>query len=109
MIRYPTSCSASESIAPRQIDEGFASSLANIERDQGVGYELRSICSIALRSRSLSLRSSIMRASCPHPAPGRRSEERRVGKECRSRWSPDHEKKNKRPSLYAPLDRHSWL
>src|SRR2546422_11067221 len=22
--------------------------------------------------------------------PGRRSEERRVGKECRSRWSPDH-------------------
>ena len=22
-----------------------------------------------------------------------RSEERRVGKECRSRWSPDHEKK----------------
>src|SRR6266849_10500323 len=24
---------------------------------------------------------------------GRRSEERRVGKECRSRWSPDHEKK----------------
>src|SRR5437764_548660 len=26
----------------------------------------------------------------------RRSEERRVGKECRSRWSPDHEKKKKR-------------
>src|SRR5229473_6966542 len=25
---------------------------------------------------------------------GRRSEERRVGKECRSRWSPDHSKKN---------------
>src|SRR5690554_8099025 len=25
-----------------------------------------------------------------------RSEERRVGKECRSRWSPDHEKKNSR-------------
>src|SRR5437773_5282536 len=24
-----------------------------------------------------------------------RSEERRVGKECRSRWSPDHEKKKK--------------
>src|SRR5438874_10852197 len=34
----------------------------------------------------------------PHDGlgPGRRaarSEERRVGKECRSRWSPDHEKK----------------
>src|SRR5207244_5035931 len=24
------------------------------------------------------------------PIPGYRSEERRVGKECRSRWSPDH-------------------
>src|SRR5438874_7141863 len=28
-------------------------------------------------------------------APGQRSEERRVGKECRSRWSPYHEKKKK--------------
>src|SRR5438552_16710612 len=26
---------------------------------------------------------------------GRRSEERRVGKECRSRWGPGHEKKKK--------------
>src|SRR5690348_17433433 len=34
----------------------------------------------------------------PQPRDARalgRSEERRVGKECRSRWSPDHEKKNK--------------
>src|SRR5438093_12080191 len=30
------------------------------------------------------------------PAPKLRSEERRVGKECRSRWSPYHEKKNKK-------------
>src|SRR6266446_10056740 len=34
------------------------------------------------------------------PMPGgsiaRRSEERRVGKECRSRWSPYHEKKKKK-------------
>src|SRR6202034_4865148 len=29
-------------------------------------------------------------------ARARRSEERRVGKECRSRWSPDHLKKKKR-------------
>src|SRR6266511_5122479 len=28
-----------------------------------------------------------------------RSEERRVGKECRSGWSPDHEKKKKRDVL----------
>src|SRR5438874_5185641 len=42
-------------------------------------------------------------SSSPACLPGRpawpasrsdRSEERRVGKECRSRWSPDHEKKN---------------
>src|SRR5690349_23651989 len=26
----------------------------------------------------------------PWPRPSNRSEERRVGKECRSRWSPDH-------------------
>src|SRR5207253_3907376 len=26
----------------------------------------------------------------PSPLPRNRSEERRVGKECRSRWSPDH-------------------
>src|SRR5688572_33501556 len=31
-----------------------------------------------------------------------RSEERRVGKECRSRWSPHHEKKNT-----IGLDRHT--
>src|SRR5687768_18149916 len=37
-----------------------------------------------------------------HPVPlgrdtdRRRSEERRVGKECRSRWWPDHEKKKKK-------------
>src|SRR5437870_12401617 len=30
---------------------------------------------------------------CAGTAGGRRSEERRVGKECRSRWGADHEKK----------------
>src|SRR5690349_22639559 len=37
-------------------------------------------------------------AICDQPrAPPARSEERRVGKECRSRWSPEHQKKkNKR-------------
>src|SRR5437660_10185828 len=29
-----------------------------------------------------------------------RSEERRVGKECRSRWSPDHEKKKRKKTIY---------
>src|SRR6267143_3332199 len=28
-----------------------------------------------------------------------RSEERRVGKECRSRWSPDHEKKKRKGGI----------
>src|SRR5204862_7609375 len=31
-----------------------------------------------------------------HPSLGARSEERRVGKECRSRWSPDHYKKKEK-------------
>src|SRR5690554_7985061 len=31
----------------------------------------------------------------------KRSEERRVGKECRSRWSPYHEKKKKKQSVIA--------
>src|SRR5438445_1808235 len=30
------------------------------------------------------------------PGPAHRSEERRVGKECRSRWSPDHYKKKRK-------------
>src|SRR6266487_3210531 len=33
-------------------------------------------------------------SSAVSPAPTSRSEERRVGKECRSRWSPNHYKKN---------------
>src|SRR5438034_11411130 len=32
-------------------------------------------------------------------SPATRSEERRVGKECRSRWSPYHEKKNKKHNI----------
>src|SRR5690349_24913418 len=35
--------------------------------------------------------------------PGARSEERRVGKECRSRWWPDHEQKKK-----ERMNRKSW-
>src|SRR5688572_32995853 len=34
-----------------------------------------------------------------------RSEERRVGKECRSRWSPDHEKKKKCPNKVHHMER----
>src|SRR6266542_6846375 len=54
------------------------------------------VCSSDLDRRSPSRRSC---ASAPRWRRGRsrsRSEERRVGKECRSRWSPYHEKKNKR-------------
>src|SRR5438270_13060970 len=32
---------------------------------------------------------------------GLRSEERRVGKECRCRWAPDHEKKKRETSHYV--------
>src|SRR5436189_5232533 len=43
---------------------------------------------------SLSIAGRSRHAFCP--ARFRRSEERRVGKECRSRWSPYHEKKKSR-------------
>src|SRR5690242_21813121 len=36
-----------------------------------------------------------------------RSEERRVGKECRSRWSPDHEKKKKKKTRGKQTERKS--
>src|SRR4051794_41337879 len=62
------------------------------------------VCSSDLRSR----RSRVVPGECPglrarrgrggegarERLRGARSEERRVGKECRSRWSPDHLKKN---------------
>src|SRR5947208_7755517 len=64
------------------------------------------ICSSATRSDFMTLLAPLPRdrtawrrseqgheiGKCLHP---RRSEERRVGKECRSRWSPYHEKKKK--------------
>src|SRR5262249_59907718 len=44
-----------------------------------------------LISTHLGATSSVQRrATPPAPAGPLRSEERRVGKECRSRWSPDH-------------------
>src|SRR5690349_24968400 len=36
-----------------------------------------------------------------------RSEERRVGKECRSRWSPYHEKKKEKKQMGCERVRHS--
>src|SRR6266705_3042744 len=38
-----------------------------------------------------------------------RSEERRVGKECRFRWSPYHSKKNRQQSQKLPQPRHIFL
>src|SRR5437016_14631013 len=37
-----------------------------------------------------------------------RSEERRVGKECRSRWSPYHDKNKQQRRRKTTLDRHGW-
>src|SRR6266487_2461376 len=52
------------------MEDGFASSPANIERDHGVGYDRRSISSIAERSRSWSGRISLIPAPAPaKPAP----------------------------------------
>src|SRR5438034_10287622 len=43
-------------------------------------------------------RFAILRITVPPPNVGLRSEERRVGKECRARGSPDHYKKNRQKS-----------
>ena len=50
-------------------------------RPQENGSKVQSISRPAVESAELQF---------THPAAGDRSEERRVGKECRSRWSPDH-------------------
>src|SRR5437667_10617382 len=63
-------------------------------------------CALPILARSSWEMPSFLKASAWAPAPAAiracvlawsfcRSEERRVGKECRSRWSPDHENKNK--------------
>src|SRR5947208_6983306 len=55
-------------------------------------------------AQSAQCRPELAMDSRPRPArgppdhPGQRSEERRVGKECRSRWSPYHEKKKSKKS-----------
>src|SRR5207245_8295864 len=60
------------------------------------------VCSSDLAPRAGTSRRGAARAcsgasaSAPRRARTSRSEERRVGKECRSRWSPDHEKKKKK-------------
>src|SRR5829696_6651255 len=58
MIRYPASSPCSGSYAPRDMDDGLASSPANIDRDQGVGYASCSIRSISSRSESVRRRIS---------------------------------------------------
>src|SRR3989337_4269743 len=44
-----------------------------------------------------------------HPRMPYRSEERRVGKECRSRWSPYHSKKKHTNKAYGHAPRHRIL
>src|SRR5438034_11668392 len=44
----------------------------------------------------------LKRRGSPMGRDGARSEERRVGKECRSRWAPDHEQKKKRKMSEVP-------
>src|SRR6267142_4484474 len=54
------------------------------------------VCSSDLDRTCSARRSGIPTAHRRRSSTRPRSEERRVGKECRSRWSPDHEKKKKK-------------
>src|SRR6266446_10235615 len=49
----------------------------------------------AIRSRNQSLRDDVSKSLC-EPGSYYRSEERRVGKECRFRWATQHENKKKK-------------
>src|SRR5437867_13181681 len=69
------------------------------------GIRDRTVTGVQTCALPISLAPAWQRASprfppAGHPnaaaASGTRSEERRVGKECRSRWLPDHEKKKKK-------------
>src|SRR5712664_4675051 len=67
-------------------------------------------CALPISSCSASRSASPCwcRAKCWSRGRRRRSEERRVGKECRSRWSPYHSKKQKKlisGALPEPLNR----
>ena len=48
---------------------------------------IRNLLSEYLNNKSVDFHPSVLDVGC---GSGNRSEERRVGKECRSRWSPDH-------------------
>src|SRR5438132_12725406 len=59
------------------------------------------VCSSDLRSSSVTKESENGTSTIAAPGRGRsgRSEERRVGKECRTRWARNHSKKKKSGSL----------
>src|ERR1039457_7695239 len=71
----------------------FFSSRRRLTRLQGDWSS--DVCSSDLSSAHPSTGNPAPSPNAPPPAL-RRSEERRVGKECRSRWSPYHEKKKKK-------------
>src|ERR1035441_7295997 len=64
------------------------------ETDRVVGLELGAddyvVKPFGFRELVARIRAVSRRSASPPPVPGSRSEERRVGKECRSRWSPYH-------------------
>src|SRR3989337_3348248 len=61
-------------------------------------------CALPILGTSLSTHRSTPGSRCPSSrnAQTTRSEERRVGKECRSRWSPYHSKKKDTPNNSSP-------
>src|SRR3989337_4064876 len=58
-------------------------------------------CALPICPQSCPRRGGCPAASARPARGGRRSEERRVGKECRSRWSPYHSKKTRNKRITA--------
>src|SRR5205807_66807 len=77
--------------ALRQMRENRVRSVLVIDDDVLVGIVTQGDCAIKVLLPGLDAKQTpVGQVMTANPVTVRRSEERRVGKECRSRWSPDH-------------------
>src|SRR5947208_16074980 len=76
------------------LQETFLEVVRSIKQYRGEGYLWGWIRQIATSKALMRIRQDRVRET--EELHEERSEERRVGKECRSRWSTDHEKKKKK-------------
>src|SRR2546422_10311049 len=97
--RIPSDCLSAAAFHPnfsdkRMIFKGEKEYVQSILPGKKMGSDSRSWSTRNLHRSTIRIRTRHLDSACTCPFPyggddgGRRSEERRVGKECRSRWSP---------------------